>query len=29
MHRKEPAANPAATAIAAPQVVAFLAACLN
>ena len=29
MHRKEPAANPAATAIAGPQVVAFLAACLN
>ena len=29
MHRKEPAANPAATAIAVPQVVAFLAACLN
>jgi carboxymethylenebutenolidase len=29
MHRKEPAANPAATAIASPQVVAFLAACLN
>jgi dienelactone hydrolase len=29
MHRKEPAANPAATAIALPQVVAFLAACLT
>jgi len=29
MHRKEPAANPAATAIAAPQVIAFLAACLH
>jgi len=29
MHRKEPAANPAATAIASPQVVAFLVACLN
>ncbi len=29
MHRNEPAANPAATAIASPQVVAFLAACLN
>ena len=29
MHRQEPAANPAATAIASPQVVAFLAACLN
>jgi hypothetical protein len=28
MHRKEPAANPAATVIAAPQVVAFLTACL-
>jgi carboxymethylenebutenolidase len=29
MHRDQPAANPAATAIAKPQVVAFLAACLN
>jgi carboxymethylenebutenolidase len=29
MHRKEPAANPAATVIAVPQVIAFLAACLN
>jgi carboxymethylenebutenolidase len=29
MHRKEPAANPAATAIASPQVVAFLTACLG
>ena len=29
MHRKEPAANPAATAIASPQLVAFLVACLN
>ncbi len=29
MHRKEPVANPAATVIASPQVVAFLAACLN
>jgi carboxymethylenebutenolidase len=29
MHRKEPAANQAATAIASPQVVAFLVACLN
>ena len=29
MHRKEPAANPAATVIASPQVMAFLAACLN
>jgi carboxymethylenebutenolidase len=29
MHRKEPAANPAATAIATPQVIAFLTACLN
>ena len=29
MHRKEPAANPAATAIASPQVVAFLVAALN
>jgi len=29
MHRKEPAANPAATAIASPQVVAFLVGCLN
>jgi carboxymethylenebutenolidase len=28
MHRKEPAANPAATAIASPQVIAFLQACL-
>ncbi len=28
MHRKEPAANPAATTIASPQIVAFLAACL-
>jgi carboxymethylenebutenolidase len=29
MHRNAPPANPAATAIAAPQLVAFLAACLN
>jgi carboxymethylenebutenolidase len=29
MHRKEPAANPAATVIALPQVVAFLVACLT
>jgi carboxymethylenebutenolidase len=29
MHRKEPAANPAATVIAAPQLVAFLQACLS
>jgi carboxymethylenebutenolidase len=29
MHRKEPAVNPAATVIASPQVIAFLAACLN
>jgi carboxymethylenebutenolidase len=29
MHRKEPAANPAATAIASPQLVAFLAAALH
>lgn len=29
MHRKEPAANPAATVIASPQLVAFLAACLS
>jgi carboxymethylenebutenolidase len=29
MHRKEPAANPATTAIASPQLVAFLTACLN
>jgi carboxymethylenebutenolidase len=29
MHRKEPPANPAATAIASPQVVAFLTACLG
>ena len=29
MHRKEPAANPAATKIASPQPVAFLKACLN
>jgi carboxymethylenebutenolidase len=29
MHRTEPAANPVATVIAAPQVVAFLGACLN
>jgi carboxymethylenebutenolidase len=29
MHRKEPGANPAATAIASPQVVAFLVAALN
>jgi carboxymethylenebutenolidase len=29
MHRNEPAANPAATIIASPQVVAFLVACLN
>jgi len=29
MHRKEPAANPAATAIASPQLIAFLVACLN
>jgi carboxymethylenebutenolidase len=28
MHRKEPAANPAATVIASPQIVAFLRACL-
>jgi carboxymethylenebutenolidase len=28
MHRKEPAANPAATVIAAPQLVAFLTGCL-
>jgi carboxymethylenebutenolidase len=28
MHRKEPAANPAATVIASPQVIAFLQACL-
>ncbi len=28
MHRKEPPANPAATAIASPQLVAFLVACL-
>lgn len=28
MHRKEPAANPAATVIASPQFVAFLKACL-
>jgi hypothetical protein len=28
MHRKEPAANPAASAIASPQLVAFLQACL-
>ena len=28
MHRKEPAANPAATVIASPQLVAFLKACL-
>jgi carboxymethylenebutenolidase len=28
MHRKEPAANPAATVIASPQIVAFLKACL-
>lgn len=28
MHRKEPAANPAATVIASPQLVAFLTACL-
>src|SRR5215472_9155105 len=29
MHRKEPAANPAATVIASPQLVAFLKACLS
>ena len=29
MHRKEPAANPAATVIASPQLVAFLQACLS
>jgi carboxymethylenebutenolidase len=29
MHRKEPAANPAATVIALPQLVAFLVACLS
>jgi carboxymethylenebutenolidase len=29
MHRKEPAANPAATVIAVPQVVAFLKGCLT
>jgi dienelactone hydrolase len=29
MHRKEPAANPAATVIASPQLVAFLRACLS
>ena len=29
MHRKEPAANPAATVIASPQLVAFLTACLS
>jgi len=29
MHRKEPAANRAATVIASPQVVAFLTACLS
>jgi len=29
MHRKEPAANPAATVIASPQMVAFLKACLS
>jgi carboxymethylenebutenolidase len=28
MHRKEPVANPAATVIASPQLVAFLKACL-
>jgi hypothetical protein len=28
MHRKEPAANAAATVIASPQLVAFLRACL-
>ena len=29
MHRKEPAANPAATVIASPHLVAFLTACLS
>jgi dienelactone hydrolase len=29
MHRKEPAANPAASVIASPQLVAFLNACLS
>jgi len=29
MHRPEPAANPAATRIASPQIVAFLQACLQ
>ena len=29
MHRKEPPANPAATVIASPQLVAFLSACLS
>ena len=29
MHRKEPAANSAATAIASPQLVAFLKTCLS
>ena len=29
MHRKEPAANPAATVIASPQLVAFLKSCLS
>jgi len=29
MHRKEPAANPAATALASPQLVAFLKGCLS
>ena len=29
MHRKEPAANPAASVIASPQLVAFLKACLS
>jgi hypothetical protein len=29
MHRKEPDVNPKATALAAPQMLAFLKACLN
>jgi hypothetical protein len=29
MHRKEPPANPAATVITSPQLVAFLKACLS
>jgi hypothetical protein len=28
MHRKEPAANPAASAIASPQLIGFLQGCL-